>query len=102
MKYSISLNFKYNLSIKVNWEKLIFHWEKLNFEPIGNSVHTKEYLVLAKVLLARLYLKIKVYITDLRSIFNLQKISCLKSINFVWILIFWGIPLTLKIYLYLS
>ena len=23
-----------------NWEKYIFYWEKLNFEHIGNSVHT--------------------------------------------------------------
>ena len=34
MKYLISLDFKY-LSMKMNWEKL-------NFEPNGNSVHTTE------------------------------------------------------------
>ena len=43
MKYSISLNFKY-LSMKLNWEKRIFHWEKWNFEPIGNYVYNTEYL----------------------------------------------------------
>ena len=55
MKYSISLNFKY-LSIKMNWEKL-------NFEPIGNSA-------LGKALLAKLYLKVKAY-TNLLSVYNL-------------------------------
>ena len=34
---------------------------KFNFEPIGNSVHTTEYLALGKVLLAKLYLKVKGY-----------------------------------------
>ena len=62
MKYSISLDFKC-LSMKMNWEKLIFHWEKWNFEPTGNSGHTTEIVVLGKALLAMLYLKMKVYIT---------------------------------------
>ena len=70
MKYSIPLNFKY-LSMEMNWEK----W---NFEPIGNSVHTREYLVLGIALMARLYLKVKLYITNLLSVCNLQKISCVK------------------------
>ena len=60
MKYSISLDIKY-LSMKMNWEKLIFHWEKWNFEPNGNSVHTTEILALGKALLARIYFKVKVY-----------------------------------------
>ena len=30
--------------MKMNWEKLIFHWEKWNFGPIENSVHTAEHL----------------------------------------------------------
>ena len=55
MKHSISLDFKY-LSMKMNWEKLIFHWEKWNFEPTGNSVHTTEIVALGKALLARQYL----------------------------------------------
>ena len=33
-----------------NWEKYAFHWEKWNFEPIGNSVHTAEFLPLGKAL----------------------------------------------------
>ena len=43
-----------HLSLKMNWEKL-------NFEQIGNSLHSTEYLALGKALLARLYLKVKVY-----------------------------------------
>ena len=50
-------------------EKSIFHFEKQNFEPIGNSVHTTEYLAFGKALLARLYLKVKVYITKLLSVY---------------------------------
>ena len=69
MKDSIFVDFKY-LSMKVNWEKLIFHWEKWNFEPTGNSVHTTEIVALGKALLARLYLKVKVY-TNLLSVHNL-------------------------------
>ena len=69
MKYSISLDFKY-LSMKMNWEKLIFHWEKWNFEPTWYSVHTTEIVALGKALLARLYLKVKVY-TNLLSVHNL-------------------------------
>ena len=51
-------------------------------------------------LLARLYLKVKVYITKLLSVYNLQKISCLNWSNFVWVFIFLRIPPTLKTYLY--
>ena len=69
MKYSIFSDFKY-LSMKMNWEKLIFYWEKWNFEPTGNSVHTTEIVALGKTLLARLYLKVKVY-TNLLSVHNL-------------------------------
>ena len=47
------------------WEKSFFYWEKWNFEPIGNSVDTTEYLALGNALLARLSLKVKVYITNL-------------------------------------
>ena len=43
----------------MNREKSIFHFEKYNSEPIGNSVHTTEYLAFGKALLARLYLKVK-------------------------------------------
>ena len=38
----------------MNWEKWIFHLEKWNFERIGSSVRTAEYLALGKALLARL------------------------------------------------
>ena len=55
MKHSISLDFKY-LSMKMNWEKLIFHQEKSNFEPTGNIVRTTEIVALGKALLARQYL----------------------------------------------
>ena len=43
-------------------------WKKRNFEPIGDSVHT----------ISRLYLKVKVYITNLLSLYNLQKTFCFK------------------------
>ena len=69
MKYSISLDLKY-LSMKRNWEKLIFHWEKWNFKPTGNSVHTTEIMALGKALLARLHLKVKAY-TNLLSVHTL-------------------------------
>ena len=49
----------------MNKEKSIFHSEKKNFELIGNSEHTTEYLAFGKVLLATLCLKVKVYITKL-------------------------------------
>ena len=71
MKYSISLDFKY-LSIKRTWEKIIFHWEKWNFEPTGNSVHTTEIVALGMALLARLYLKVKVY----TNLLNVQNLLC--------------------------
>ena len=69
MKYSISLDFKH-LSMKINWEKLIFHWEKWDFEPTGDPVHTTKIVALGKALLARLYPKVKVY-TNLLSAHNL-------------------------------
>ena len=33
----------------MNWEKYVFHWEKWNFEPTGNSAHTAEIFGLRKV-----------------------------------------------------
>ena len=41
-------------------------------------MYTTEYLAFRKALLARLYLKVKVYITNLLSVRNLEKISYLK------------------------
>ena len=82
MKYWISLGFQY-LSMKMNLEKWIFQWDKLKFEPIGNSVHTTEYLASGKTLLAKLYLKVKVY-TNLLSVHNLL---CLQN-NFARIFFF--------------
>ena len=67
------------------------------FLTTGNSVHNTEYLAFGKAMLARLYLKVKVCITKLLSIYiyiyiyiiyNLQKTSCLKWSNFVWIFTF--------------
>ena len=79
MKYSISLKFKY-LSMKMNWEKLISHWKKLNFEPIENYMHTTEYLALGKALPAKLYFKVKVY----ANLLSVHYLLCLWK-NFVWI-----------------
>ena len=62
-------------SLKMNREKSIFHFEKQNLELVGNSVHTTEYLAFAKVLLARLYLKVKVYITKLLGVYIIYKKS---------------------------
>ena len=82
MKYLISLNFKC-LSIKMNWEKLIFHWQKLNFKLIEHFVATTEYLSLGKILPAKLYLKVKVC-TNLITVRNLL---CFRN-NFIWIFLF--------------
>ena len=54
-------------------KKSIFHFKKLNFEPIGNFVHTTEYLAFAKALLARLYLKLNMYVTKLQKIYITNK-----------------------------
>ena len=59
----------------MNREKSIFHFEKQNLEHIGNSVHTTEYLAFGKALLARQYLKVKVYITKLLSVYIIYKKS---------------------------
>ena len=82
MKLSISLYFKY-LSIKMNWEKIIFHSNKWNFELIGIFGHTAEYLALGKTLLARLYLTVKVHITYLISVYNLQNLDFLYFLGFL-------------------
>ena len=34
----------------MNREKYVFHWQKLNFEPIGNSAHKAGFLALGKAL----------------------------------------------------
>ena len=73
--------------------------KKCDFEPIDNSDHATQYLELGKNLPARLYLKVKVYMTYLLSAYNLQKISCLTWNNFSWIFIYSSIPLALKTYL---
>ena len=57
------------VSLEINKEKSIFHFEKQNLEPIGNSMHTTEYLAFGKALLAKLYLKVKVYVTKLLSVY---------------------------------
>ena len=70
MKYLISFDSK-NLSM--NWEKLIFQWEKWNFEPTGNSLHTTEILAFGKAILASLYVKLKLY----TNLLSLHKLLCL-------------------------
>ena len=60
-------------SLKMNKEKSVFYFEKKNFEPTGNTKHTTEYLTFGKVQLARLYLKVKVYITKLLSVYTIYK-----------------------------
>ena len=73
----------------MNMEKLIFHFGKQNLKHIGNSVHTTEYLALGKVLLVRLYLKVKAYITTSLSVYiiderfhALNEVSLLDFYNF--------------------
>ena len=84
----------------MNREKSVFYFEKKNFEPIVNSVHTTEYLAFGNALLAGIYLK--VYITKLLSVYIIYKIShALKELyNSVRIFISLRISLTLKICLY--
>ena len=41
--------FRFKNSSK-NWEMYVFHWEKCNFERIGNFVHIAELLALGKAL----------------------------------------------------
>ena len=53
-------------------------WKKWNFEPIGDSVHT----------ISRLYLKVKVYITNLLSLYNLQKPFALSEVILIGFLYF--------------
>ena len=55
-------------SLKMNREKSVFHFKKQNLEHIGNYVHATEFLASGKALLARQYLKVKVYITKLLSV----------------------------------
>ena len=52
----------------MNREKSVFHFEKQNLEHIGNYVHATEFLASGKALLARQYLKVKVYVTKLLSV----------------------------------
>ena len=33
-------------NLSKNWKKYVFHWKKMNFEDIGNSVYTAEFLAL--------------------------------------------------------
>ena len=82
----------------MNREKSIFRFKKLNFELIGNSVDTTEYLGFGKALLAGIYLKVKVYVTKLLSAYVIYKIShALKEVyNSATIFIFLRIYLTLK------
>ena len=58
-----------DFSLEINREKSSFHFEKQNLEHIGSSMHTTEYLAFGKVLLGKLSLKVKVYITELLSVY---------------------------------
>ena len=49
--------------------KINFHLEILYLEHVGNFGHTTEYTAFGKALLARLYLKVKMYITKLLSVY---------------------------------
>ena len=92
------MEYSKHFSLKMNREKSIFHFEKLNFELIGNSVDTTEYLAFGKAVLAGLYLKVKVYVTKLLSAYIIYKIShAIKEVyNSARIFIFLRIYLTLK------
>ena len=63
--YELNIQFPWVLSIYLSMK---MSWKKWNFEPIGDSAHT----------ISRLYLKVKVYITNLLSLYNLQKTFCFK------------------------
>ena len=92
------MEYSKHFSQKMNREKSIFYFEKLNFELIGDSVDTTEYLAFRKALLAGLNLKVKVYVTKLLSAYIIYKIShALKEVyNSSRIFIFLRIYLTLK------
>ena len=81
------MDFKY-LSMKMNWEK----W---NFELIGNSVHTTEYLALGRFFCPD-YLKVKKY-TNFLSVHWIYCV-CNEIILFVF-LYFWGFPRPWKLFL---
>ena len=59
----------------MNREKSIFNFEKQNLEPVGNSVHTTEYLAFGKALLALSKSK-SVYNKVSKCIYNFKK--CVK------------------------
>ena len=66
-----------------------------NFETIGNSVQITEYLAFRKALLTRLYQKVKVYITNLLSVYVYiiyKKFHALNEIILFRVFIdFWGL-----------
>ena len=81
MRYSTSVNVNY-LSMKINWEKWIFHWKKDNFEPIGNYKDITEFLILGKALLSTLYLYLQVYTTLTKKCLTLQRIISFEVFYF--------------------
>ena len=56
--------------MKMNCEIWIFHLGQIEFWTHWEFCATTEYLAFGKVLLARLYQKIKVYITNLLSVYT--------------------------------
>ena len=51
----------------MNLVKYVFHWEKWNFELIGNFAHTKEFLTLGKALSIHLSLDLQILIIKISS-----------------------------------
>ena len=51
-------------------------------------MHITEYLAFAKILLTRLYLKVKVCITNLLGVYNLQNSHTLNDVNLFGFLYF--------------
>ena len=75
----------------MNREKPIFHFEKQNLEHTGNSVHTTECLAFGKALLASLYLKVKLYVTKLLSVYIIYyKFHALNEVVLLGFLQFQG------------
>ena len=84
MKYS-----KY-FSLKIIKEKSIFHFQKQNLNPLG-ILCMPQNIWLLETLLARLYLKVKVYITKLLGVYIVyKKPHALNEVIFFGFLNFWG------------
>ena len=93
MRYSIT-----SKNLSKNWEKNVFHWEKLKFEHIGNYVHTAEFLALEKakslrtpilkIICKRLLLPLEIFCKDFVGI-NSKALSDMASAYFLTTMAFW-------------